>query len=82
MAAAPWLAVPVEAESAAGRTFVGTLEMFMTNRAMTASAAEVTQVSSQSIRRWKRRFRRRRAAMLASRTSVSQPGVGVPMPSG
>jgi hypothetical protein len=49
---------------------------------MTTSAPEVTSVSSQSIRRWRRRRLRRRAAMLVSRTSRSQPGDGIPIPSG
>ena len=77
-----WLTVRAEADSAAGLTFVGTFEMCMMNKAMTTSTAVVAPVSSQSIRRWRRRRLRRRAATLAWRTSKSQPGEGVPIPSG
>jgi len=52
------------------------------NSAMTSSTTEVTPVSSQSIRRWKRRRLRWRAAMLVSRITVSHPGDGIPIPSG
>ena len=83
-AAFPWLTVCAAADSAAGRT-VWTLEMRMTNPAMTTSTAVVTTVSSQSIPRWRRRRLRRRAvtrASRASRTSEFQPGEGVPMTPG
>jgi hypothetical protein len=46
-----WLTVRAEADSAAGLTVVGTLEMCMMNAAMTTSTAVVAPVSSQSIRR-------------------------------
>ena len=75
----PRLSVRAEADSAAGRATVGTLAMSLTNMAMTTSAAVVTTVSSQSIRRWRRRRLRRRAETLVWRTSVSQPGEGVPI---
>ena len=74
--------VRAEADSAAGLILVGTFEICMMNTAMTTSTAVVAPVSSQSIRRWRRRRLRRRAATLAWRTSKSQPGEGVPIPSG
>jgi hypothetical protein len=77
-----WLTVRAEADSAAGLIVVGALEMCMMNKAMTASTAVVAPVSTQSIRRWRRRRLRRLAATLAWRTSESQPGEGVPIPSG
>ena len=75
----PRLTVPAEADSAAGWATVGTREMSLTNKARTTSTAVVTTVSSQSIRRWRRRRLRRRAETLVWRTSESQPGEGVPI---
>jgi len=79
-AVAPWTG-RAELESATALAVVGTLAMSLTIETMTTKAAAVTQASKQSISRCQRRLRRRRRA-LRSRTSKSQSGDGISMPSG
>ena len=67
--------------SATALAVVGTLAMSLTIETMTTKAAAVTQASNPSISRCQRRLRRRRRA-LRSRTSESQSGDGISMPSG